>query len=72
MSAEKKVELILSVKDEYGVAPVLRALDLPRSTWHYHSSQSATRQYRMKRNMPMFALFWKMYCGNTPLMAFPG
>ena len=28
MSAEKKVELISSVKDEYGLAPVLRVLDL--------------------------------------------
>ena len=39
MSAEKKVELILSVKDEYGLAPVLRALDLPRSTWYYNEKQ---------------------------------
>ncbi len=72
MNAEKKVELILSVKDEYGLAPTLRVLDLPRSTWYYHSSQSATRQSHMKRSMPMFAPFWKTYCGNTPLMAFLG
>ena len=71
MSAEKKVELILSVKDEYGLAPVLRALDLPRSTWYYHSSQSATWQYHMLKSMPIFAPFWKTYCGNTPLTAFP-
>jgi len=39
MSAEKKVELISSVKDEYGLAPALRALALPRSTWYYHEKQ---------------------------------
>jgi transposase InsO family protein len=39
MSTEKKVELISSVKDEHGLAPALRALDLPRSTWYYHEKQ---------------------------------
>ena len=39
MSVERKVELISSVKDEYGLAPVLRVLDLPRSTWYYHEKQ---------------------------------
>jgi transposase InsO family protein len=39
MSTEKKVELASSVKDEYGITPVLRALDLPRSTWYYHQNQ---------------------------------
>ena len=27
------------VKDEYGLAPVLRVLDLPRATWYYHEKQ---------------------------------
>ncbi len=39
MSTEKKVELISSVKDEYGLAPALRVLDLPRATWYYHEKQ---------------------------------
>jgi transposase InsO family protein len=36
MSTQKKVELISSVKDEHGLAPALRALELPRATWYYH------------------------------------
>jgi putative transposase len=39
MSTEKKVELITSVKDEYGLAPALRALELPRATWYYNEKQ---------------------------------
>lgn len=39
MSTEKKVELVSSVKDEYGITPALRALELPRSTWYYHQNQ---------------------------------
>jgi hypothetical protein len=39
MSTQKKVELISSVKDEYGLAPPLRALDLPRATWYYNEKQ---------------------------------
>jgi len=39
MSAEKKVELISSVKDKYGLVPALRVLDLPRATWCYHEKQ---------------------------------
>jgi putative transposase len=39
MSTEKKVELISSVKDEYGLAPALRALELPRATWYYNEKQ---------------------------------
>jgi transposase InsO family protein len=39
MSTEKKVELVSAVKDEYGLAPALRALDLPRTTWYYNEKQ---------------------------------
>lgn len=39
MSTEKKVELVSSVKDEYGITPVLRVLDLPRSTWYYQKQR---------------------------------
>ena len=53
MSAEKKVELILSVKDEYGVAPVLRALDLPRSTWHYHENQKIPYEQKYAHIRPI-------------------
>ncbi len=39
MSTEKKVELISSVKDEYGLSPALRVLGLPRSTWYYQKQR---------------------------------
>ena len=39
MSTEKKVELASSVKDEYGITPALRVLDLARSIWYYHQNQ---------------------------------
>ena len=53
MSAEKKVELILSVKDEYGVAPALRVLDLPRSTWHYHEKQKIPYEQKYAHIRPI-------------------
>ena len=53
MSAEKKVELILSVKDEYGLAPTLRALDLPRSTWYYHEKQKMSYEQKYAHIRPI-------------------
>jgi len=35
MSTARKVELVKETKDEFGLTPALRALSLPRSTWHY-------------------------------------
>jgi hypothetical protein len=45
MSTEKKVELITSVKDEYGLAPALRALELPRATWYYNEKHRVCPTY---------------------------
>ena len=53
MSAEKKLELILSVKDEYGLAPALRALDLPRATWYYHEKQKIPYEEKYAHVRPM-------------------
>ncbi len=53
MSTEKKVELILSVKDEYGLAPVLRALDLPRATWYYHEKHRIPYEEKYAHVRPM-------------------
>ena len=53
MSTEKKVELISSVKDEYGLAPALRALDLPRATWYYHEKQKIPYQQKYAHVRPM-------------------
>jgi transposase InsO family protein len=53
MSAEKKVELILSVKDEYSLAPALSALDLPRSTWYYHEKQKIPYEQKYAHVRPI-------------------
>jgi len=35
MSTEQKVALVASVWLEYGLAPALAAVELPKSTWYY-------------------------------------
>lgn len=39
MSTEEKVELVSSVWEEYGLAPSLAVVELPKSTWYYHCNQ---------------------------------
>lgn len=34
----KKVAMVKEVKQDYGLAPALAALDLARSTWYYHGN----------------------------------
>jgi hypothetical protein len=41
MTTEQKVALVASVQQEYGLAPALAAVQLPKSTWYYH------RNYRV-------------------------
>ncbi len=53
MSTEKKVELVSSVKDEYGLAPALRALELPRSNWYYHQKQKVSYEDKYAHVRPM-------------------
>lgn len=53
MSTEKKVELVTTVKDEYGITPALRVLDLPRSTWYYHQKQKVSYEEKYAHVRPM-------------------
>ena len=53
MSTEKKVELVSLVKDEYGLAPVLRALELPRATWYYHEKQKISYEEKYAHIRPI-------------------
>lgn len=48
MSTEQKVALVQTRNQSYGLPAVLAALELPRSTWHYHQRQkvSYTEKYR--------------------------
>ncbi|MCQ3972374.1 MAG: IS3 family transposase [Anaerolineae bacterium] len=46
----QKVALVNSVRNEYGVAPALRALGLPRSTWYYQTEKiSYSQKYQHLR-----------------------
>lgn len=38
MSTSTKVELVRSVRDEFGLTPALNALGLPRATWYYRAA----------------------------------
>jgi len=53
MSTQKKIELISSVKDEYGLAPVLRALELPRATWYYNEKQKISYEEKHAHIRPI-------------------
>ncbi|MBM3120879.1 MAG: IS3 family transposase [Chloroflexi bacterium] len=46
MSSERKVELADGARRAFGLTSALAALELPRSTWHYH--QSRRRSYTEK------------------------
>lgn len=48
MSTEQKVALVQTRNQSYGLPAVLAALELPRSTWHYHQRRkvSYTEKYR--------------------------
>ncbi|MGH2670587.1 MAG: DDE-type integrase/transposase/recombinase, partial [bacterium] len=42
MSTEQKVALVRNRSQSYGLPAVLAALELPRSTWHYHQRQKVS------------------------------
>jgi len=53
MNTGEKIELISSVKDEYGLAPALRVLDLPRATWYYHEKQKISYEQKYAHIRPI-------------------
>lgn len=46
MSTPAKVELVRSVRDEFGLVPALTALGLPRATWYYRAARSGAYEDR--------------------------
>jgi hypothetical protein len=56
--ARHLVELISSVRDEYGLAPALRALDLPRATWYYHEKQKIPYEEKYAHIRPILEAEW--------------
>src|SRR5213593_547240 len=49
MSTTAKVELVRSVQAEFGLAPALAVLGLPRATWYYRAVQCAGYEDRHAR-----------------------
>jgi putative transposase len=39
MTTEEKVALVADARAEYGLAPALAAVELPKSTWYYHQNE---------------------------------
>ncbi|MGD2158672.1 MAG: IS3 family transposase [Anaerolineales bacterium] len=42
MTTAAKVELVASVREEYGLSAALEALELPRSSWYYHQREKVS------------------------------
>lgn len=53
MSTEEKVELVASVRDEYGLAPALAATELPKSTWYYHQLEKVSYEEKYAHVRPL-------------------
>lgn len=52
MSTEEKVDLASSVWEEYGLAPALAVLELPKSTWYYHRNQKISYKEKYAQLRP--------------------
>lgn len=53
MSTEEKVDLVALVKDNYSLASVLAAVELPKSTWYYHRNQKDTYHKKYAHLQPL-------------------
>lgn len=53
MSTEEKVALVASVREEYGLAPALAAVELPKSTWYYHRRHKVSYEEKYAHIRPL-------------------
>jgi putative transposase len=42
MTTKQRVDLVEEVQEEYGLAPALKAVELPKSTWYYHQKEKVS------------------------------
>ena len=42
MTTEQRVDLVAEVQEAYGLAPALKAVALPKSTWYYHQKEKVS------------------------------
>lgn len=53
MSLTEKVELVASVRAEYGLTAALAALELPKATWYYHTQQKVPYEQKYAHLRPL-------------------
>lgn len=53
MSTEEKVELVSSVWEEYGLAPALAVVELPKSTWYYQQNDKISYKEKYAHIRPL-------------------
>lgn len=42
MTTKQRVDLVEKAQEEYGLAPALKAVELPKSTWYYHQKEKVS------------------------------
>jgi putative transposase len=53
MSLSEKVELVHLVRAEYGLTAALAALEIPKSSWYYHSQQKVSYEQKYVHLRPL-------------------
>ncbi len=53
MTTEQRVELVAEVREEYGLAPALKAVELPKSTWYYHQKEKVSYEAKYAHLHPL-------------------
>jgi putative transposase len=53
MSLNEKVELVKAVRTEYGLTAALAALEIPKSSWYYHTQQKVSYEQKYAHLRPL-------------------
>ena len=53
MSLSEKIELVNSVRTEYGLTAALAALEIPKSSWYYHTQQKVSYEQKYAHLRPL-------------------
>jgi len=52
MTTERKIALVESVRETYGLGPALAAVELPKTTWYYHHNQKVAYEEKYADVLP--------------------
>jgi len=53
MTTEQRVDLVAEVREEYGLALALQAVELPKSTWYYHQQEKVSYETKYAHLHPL-------------------